>query len=148
MGSISRNFSYSEFELSPTAKAHRIDNSIPSDVKPHVKELVTAVLQPLRNRVDKVITISSGYRCKEVNDLTPGSSSTSQHVKGEAADIKIAGMTSLEIAQKIFDMDLPYDQLILYNSFVHVSHRYNSSYQRKMLLYNRSYVGSKVITRK
>lgn len=146
MGNISKNFNYSEFELSATAKAHKIDNRIPSDVKPHVKEFVTTILQPLRDETGKVITISSGYRCKAVNDLTPGSSSTSQHVKGEAADIKIAGMKPVEIAQKIYDMDLPYDQLIVYNNFVHVSHKYNSRYQRKMLLYNISYSGSKVYT--
>lgn len=145
MGNISKNFNYSEFELSPTAKAHKIDNRIPSDIKPHVKELVTKILQPLRDKVGKVITISSGYRCKELNALV-GGASTSQHTKGEASDIKIAGMKPLDVAQLIYDMDLPYDQMILYPSFVHVSYKYGSRYQRKMLLYNVGYFGSKVKT--
>lgn len=143
MGNISRNFSYSEFELSATAKAHRIGNRIPWDIKPHVKDLVTHILQPLRDKVGKPITISSGYRCKELNALV-GGAETSQHAKGEASDIKIAGMKPVEVAQLIYDMKLPYDQMILYSTFVHVSYKYNSTYQRKMLLYNRSYIGSKV----
>ena len=55
--------------------------------------------------------INSGYRsaalCRAI-----GSKSTSQHCKGQAADIEIPGVSNAELAQYIAD-SMEYDQLIL-----------------------------------
>lgn len=136
---ITRSFLWTEFELSATAKAHKIDNRVPDAVKPYVQEFCRTVLQPLRDKVGKPITVSSGYRCKKLNELV-GGSATSQHVTGEAADIKIATMRPLDVAQKIYDMKLPFDQPIVYPTWVHVSHRM-FGIQRRQVLYNKSYTG-------
>ena len=50
-------------------------------------ELSTKILQPIRNVYGKPIVISSGYRCTKLNKAV-GGVSTSQHCKGEAADIR------------------------------------------------------------
>ena len=48
--------------------------------------LVGVVLDPARGKWGKPIHVSSGYRCPELNKAV-GGVPTSQHLKGEAADI-------------------------------------------------------------
>lgn len=121
MGNISRHFSYSEFEKSHTAKARGFSNVIPSPgVKEAVRELTLSVLQPLRNAWGKPLIIRSGYRCPRLNAAV-GGVPTSQHLKGEAADIGTA--TPVRLAQMVLDLRLPFDQMIVYPTFVHISHR-------------------------
>ena len=135
---ISKNFNLKEFTKSATAKKLNIDNSkVPEYVKNNIKEMVFQVLQPLRDYIDKPITINSGYRCLKLNAAV-GGVPTSQHVQGQAADIKVDGLSSFEIAQAVLDLHLPYDQLILYNDFVHIS---IGTRDRRQLLYNKSYNG-------
>lgn len=137
---ISKNFNLKEFTKSATAKKLNIDNSkVPEYVKNNIKELVYQVLQPLRDYIDKPITINSGYRCLKLNAAV-GGVPTSQHVQGQAVDIKVDGMKPFEIAQAVLDLHLPYDQLILYNDFVHIS---IGTRDRRQLLYNKSYTGQK-----
>lgn len=135
---ISKNFNLKEFTKSSTAKKLNIDNSkVPEYVKNNIKELVYQVLQPLRDYIDKQITINSGYRCLKLNAAV-GGVPTSQHVQGQAVDFKVDGLSSFEIAQAVLDLHLPYDQLILYNDFVHIS---IGTRDRRQLLYNKSYNG-------
>ena len=144
MGTISRNFSFAEFERSATAKRYGICNVIDSDeIREAVRELTQTVLQPLRDSTGAPVYIRSGYRCPELNALIPGSSSRSQHQKGEAADIKDFFRSSLWLARKIVFLYLPYDQLILYPTFVHVSHKRGGP-QRGQILYSSSYHGAKI----
>jgi hypothetical protein len=49
----------------------------------------------------------------------------------------------VDIARRIAALGLPYDQIILYNTFVHVSHKRTGS-QRGRILYDASYTGEKV----
>ena len=145
MGTISRNFSYSEFERSDTAMNAGITNVITDfRVRDAVRELTLTVLQPLRDESRAQIVISSGYRCPALNSHPYiGGSPTSQHVKGEAADIMSRALTPLQLARLIVKMQLPFDQLILYPTFVHVSHRLEGA-QRGQILYNSRYKGEKI----
>ena len=87
MGTISKNFSYSEFEASETADRKGISNVINTfEVRDAVKELTETILQPLRDAWGGPITISSGWRCDELNKEV-GGSATSAHKTGYAADI-------------------------------------------------------------
>lgn len=143
MGDISKNFSYSEFEHSKTAIDKGIDNTIPNEtVKKAIKALVDNVLQPLRDALDATVIIDSGYRCQKLNELV-GGVETSQHRKGEAGDTRSPFYTPLEVARKAVEMKLPYDQLILYPTFVHFSHKLKGK-QRGQILYNRRYTGEKI----
>lgn len=143
MGTISRNFSYREFEASETAQAAGITNVITSvKVRDAVKALTLSVLQPLRDKTGSQVIISSGYRCPALNAMV-GGEPTSQHPKGEAADIWSRTHTPLELARLIVKLELPFDQLIVYPTFVHVSHKLEGE-QRGQVLYNRRYHGERI----
>lgn len=141
MGTISENFSYREFEKSATAEKEGIINIINTvSVRDSIKALVDDVLQPLRTAWGKPLVINSGYRCPELNAAV-GGVATSQHVKGEAADV--ACDAPLSLAQLAYDMDLPYDQMILYPTFIHFSHRPDGD-QRRQVLYDKSWKGNRI----
>ena len=76
------------------------------------------------------ITVNSAYRSPQVNALV-GGVATSQHSTGEAADIVVAGIGPLELAQIIRNLKLPYDQLIREPTWVHVS--YGPKHRRELL---------------
>ena len=65
-----RYFTFTEFERSETATKYAIDNSIPDKLKYNVAALVDKVLDPLREAWGKPITVTSGYRCSELNAKT------------------------------------------------------------------------------
>ena len=141
MGTISKDFSYREFEASNTAKKKDICNVITTtSVRDAIYELVIEVLQPLRDAWGEPLHVNSGYRFKELNELV-GGVPTSQHVKGEAADI--AADNPYKLACLARNLKLPYDQMILYPEFVHFSHKLNGE-QRGQILYNKSYKGERL----
>jgi uncharacterized protein YcbK (DUF882 family) len=82
---LSKNFTISEFACNDGSKNIIVDF-----------ELVQ-LLQKLRDKLGKSIEITSGYRTITYNQKC-GGISTSNHLTGKAADIKIAGMTPLEVA--------------------------------------------------
>ena len=100
---------------SDTAKRKGIDNS-PSSEK-HIDSMVLLavnIFQPIRDFFCRPIFISSGYRSVKLNKALGGSSSTSQHMKGEAMDIdgdRYGNVLNSEIFNFIKD-NLDFDQLI------------------------------------
>lgn len=89
---LSDNFTLEELTNSDTAKANKIDNTPTPEVLAKLKKLCTDVLQPIRNKYGKPIIVTSGYRNQKVNSLV-GGSKTSQHMTGQAADIKCTATT-------------------------------------------------------
>ena len=79
-------FTYSELLKSDTAIKKRIYNGANKEVEDNLASLVAAVLDPLREKYGHAITVTSGYRSVAVNKAV-GGAVTSQHTKGEAADI-------------------------------------------------------------
>lgn len=150
---LSNNFKLSEFEFSNTANKFGINNSAPAIVIPRLQALVTDLLQPICDATGWRAVISSGYRCPELNRRV-GGVSTSQHVKGEAADtmfyLDTASSNKLrsnadgtqtrkpeflkptEVADRVDALGLEYDQMIIYPNFVHLS--YNKGSNRRMRL--------------
>jgi hypothetical protein len=122
----------SELLHSDEAKRHGINN-IPNDkqILDNLLVLITECLQPIRNYIGKPIRITSGYRCKTLNDLpTIRGAKNSQHLTGQAADIVIAGMTPKQVIEKIIASGVEYDQLINeYNLWTHIS--YSKGHNRK-----------------
>lgn len=86
MTKLSKNFSLNELTYSSTARANKVDNIPDRWELENLKKLCNEVLQPIRDKYGKSIFVTSGYRNPIVNRLVNGSS-TSQHMKGEAADI-------------------------------------------------------------
>lgn len=127
MVKLSAHFSLAEFLVSETAQKYGISNiPLPRD-REALQDLVDYVLEPLRMAYGKPITISSGYRCEELNKRV-GGAKTSQHCKGEAADLQCADLASIF---GIIIERLPYDQLIWEKGWVHVS--YSSKHRRQVL---------------
>lgn len=115
---LTKNFTLDE--LTVTSKPIRNDPN-DSEIK-QLKALAEKVLQPLRDAIGKPILINSAFRCEAVNRLV-GGTSTSQHRLGQAADIRVDGMTSRQLAKKIIELKLPYDQVIEeFGRWVHVSY--------------------------
>ena len=108
---LSANFSLKELTRSDTATRLGIDNTPDQKTIDNLKMLCEKVLQPVRDHFGKTVTVTSGFRSSETNQATGGSKS-SDHVKGQAADIEIAGVPNAELAQWIMD-NLEYSQLIL-----------------------------------
>lgn len=96
--------------------------------------LVDNVLDPLRTWWGKPITVNSGYRCPELNAAVKGSK-TSQHMKGEAADIDTGDRQQNKLLFEYIRKNLPYDQLIDESNFawVHVSYRADGDNRMQVL---------------
>ena len=127
-------FTIKELCESSTAKEHKINNSPNSIIKRHLILLVRFILDPLREKYGKPITVSSGYRCEELNELLNGSK-TSQHKKGLAADITAGSVSeNKKLFNLIIKLNLPFDQLIDEKNYqwIHVSY---SSKPRKQILH-------------
>lgn len=126
---LSPHFSLAEFIASATAAAQNIDNRPDAAQIAAMKRLCVHVLEPLRAHFAKPIRITSGFRSPRLC-LAVGSSTDSQHARGEAADLEIPGIDNVTVATFIRDR-LPFDQLILENhvrgipdsGWIHVSYR-------------------------
>ena len=108
---LSANFSLSEMTKSQTAIRKDIDNTPTQEHINNLKYVAENLLQPIRDHFGKPVAVSSGYRSVELCEAI-GSSSNSQHAKGEAADFEIPGMDNKELGLWI-RKNIEYDQLIL-----------------------------------
>ena len=86
-------------------------------------------LQQLANFLEEVktvlggkpIMISSGFRCKALNDAV-GSKDSSQHRTGFAADFRVPGMTPDEVVRAVIASGIGYDQIIReFDRWTHIS---------------------------
>ena len=108
---LTENFSLNELTKSQTAERKGIDNTPSTEHQENLKSLCEMILQPIRDHFGQVVSVSSGYRSPELC-VAIGSSTQSQHAKGEASDFEIFGVSNKELADYI-DQNLDYDQLIL-----------------------------------
>lgn len=79
-------FTINELTKSATATRLGINNAPDVTAKKNLEELVEHVLDPLRTAWGHPIKVTSGYRCPNLNKAIGGATS-SQHMKGQAADI-------------------------------------------------------------
>lgn len=127
-------FTIKELCKSQTALQKGINNTPNSTIINNLKQLVYYILDPLREKYGKPITVSSGYRCRALNNAVNGSK-TSSHMEGLAADITVGSPKKNKILfELIIQMDLPFDQLIDEKNFkwIHVSFSKNP---RKQILH-------------
>ena len=108
---LTNNFSLAEMVKSDTALRHDMDNTPGETEIENLKRLCEQVLQPVRNHFQTGVKVNSGFRHPEVNAKV-GGSKTSDHCKGQAADIEIPGIPNADLAIWIMD-NLQYTQLIL-----------------------------------
>lgn len=142
-----KHFSLKEFTRSSTAEARGISNTPAVCEVARIEELVAGVLDPLRDWYGRPIYVTSGYRSPALNRAVGGSAS-SQHLRGEAADITAKSRSENKRLFEFIRHHLTFDQLIWEHGgndgpdWVHVS--YKRERQRGQVL--RIYAGGKTVT--
>lgn len=86
----------------------------------NVEALIKEVLDPIRENLGRPIIVNSGYRCAKHNSEV-GGAKYSQHLVGEAADIRHTDGTDVTDIVQTIKANGKWDQLIIYPTFVHVS---------------------------
>ena len=123
---LTENFTLKEFTRSDTATRFHIDNTPPPHCLAPLHQTALG-LQTLRDALcehldeDTSVNISSGYRSPKLNNKIKGSS-TSDHMRGYAADIWVEGWEPEELVRFMVENGMKFDKLINeYDRWVHVS---------------------------
>ena len=109
---ISENFKLSEFQCKGGTQEVKVD------------PYLVVLLQALRKRVGRPITINSGYRTPEHNRRV-GGAANSQHLLGTAVDIVINGLTPQEVADE--GEKIGFTGIGVYRTFTHLDVRPNKT---------------------
>ena len=118
---LSPHFTLEEMTFSDTAARHGINNSAPPEVLANLKRTANGLERVRQLLNNNAIRISSGYRCKALNDAVKGQPN-SQHITGQAVDFTSPYGNPVQLVQLIKKSGLEYDQLICeFNSWVHIS---------------------------
>jgi hypothetical protein len=122
---LSAHFTFDELTRTSQTALQATNRAEAQAFLPALRELA-AMLEVIRGHFGKPVKINSGFRSASTNAATPGSSKTSQHTKGEAADIEIPGVDDAELHRWIVtESGLRYGQCILERppgrSWVHLS---------------------------
>lgn len=115
----------------------RCCGGLPPYAKENIEALVENVLDPLRERYGKPIVVNSGYRCPKHNKEV-GGATNSQHMEGEAADIRPTTncpnyTNDLKRLRQLIIESRNFDQLIVYPTFLHVSWKRRGGNRRTVL---------------
>ena len=111
---LSDNLTLQEVIKSDTAIKNGISNEPTPEHLESLKIVANEVFQKVREYFNVPIYVSSGYRSKELNDILPNASSTSQHCKGEALDLDadVFGKISNNDIFSFIAQNMDFDQLI------------------------------------
>ncbi|MEO8113738.1 MAG: D-Ala-D-Ala carboxypeptidase family metallohydrolase [Phenylobacterium sp.] len=101
---------------------HReFDNTPPPEVVGTLRTTAARMEEVRRLLGERVISVSSGYRCRALNRAV-GGSRTSAHLMGHAVDFNCYGYgDSLAICRAIAESAVVFDQLIEEGNWVHIS---------------------------
>ena len=118
---LSKNFKLNEFTASQTATRKGIDNTPAAPIVERLRMLANTLEQVRTLLGDNSIRISSGYRCIALNRAI-GSGDSSAHVQGYAVDFTCPNFgTPKEVANKIAESPIKYDQIIYEGTWIHLS---------------------------
>ena len=132
---LTPHFALREFTESTTAMKHGIANVPPPEAVENLRKLCIGTLEPLREKLQQPVVITSGFRCQQLNEIIVHASRKSQHMSGQAADFHVAQgpvqgsrvQGSRELLIQAFRLiitepEIDFDQLIIYPTFIHVSY--------------------------
>ena len=126
---LTNNFTIEEL----TRTSSKFVNVPSTTEKIALKQLTVNVLQPLRELYGKPITVNSGYRSPLVNKSV-GGVPTSQHIKGEAADITGGSKQENRVLFEMIKNTLDFDQLINERDYTWIHVSYKTKGNRKQIL--------------
>lgn len=137
---MGKYFTLNELTRSATATRKGINNSPSALIKSNLEAIIEKVLDPLREKWGKPIIVTSGYRCPKLNTIIGGASG-SQHMKGEAVDIRTATDTrdeNMKLLKILLKSDIVYDQVISEYvdaqgrpDWIHISYKKNGGNRMK-----------------
>lgn len=131
-------FTLKEMIASAAATREGIDNTPGLQETEALTALVEDVLDPLREMYGHPIHVTSGYRCEALNKAV-GGAKTSQHLRGEAADIHTGKRGENAKLYRLIEKYYDYDQLIWEHgtdqepSWVHVSYKAEGGNRKQTL---------------
>lgn len=140
---LSAHFSLAELTKSQTALRQNIQNTPSAAEIKNLKAVCENILEPVRSNYNNTpFSPTSGYRSKELNTAI-GGSKTSQHMKGEAVDFEVPGVSNFDLASWIAT-NLEFDQLILefytsgvpHSGWVHCSYKKSGGNRKQTLTIN------------
>ena len=134
MEKISEHFTIDDVTDSAEADKHGIDNALPADLQHYAEEYAQIVAEPYAAFLGFKPDPNSWFRGKDLNKQV-GGSRTSAHLEARAGDWgkKEAGMTQWELGKWFYEHLQYFDQIIIYNTFVHVGLSRNMAKSRFLL---------------
>lgn len=94
-----------------------------------IDDYLYTILDILRNKLEKPVIITSGYRTPEWNAKC-GGAKYSYHMRGMAADIRVDGISSKELANKLNEIVPDECGIIVYKNWVHFDVRTGKKYRK------------------
>ena len=133
-----KEVTWKEMCKSETAERCRIKNVPDGNSIVNLEALIEYIVKPIYDKFPTA-EVTSGYRCDKLNEKVGGVRG-SQHTKGQAVDLAlvIPGKTIKESIKELYNfvaITLPFDQLIIYPTFVHVSYK---AVNRRMEIINKA----------
>ena len=108
---LSEHFSLEELFFSRFAIEHGIDNTPDERVADQLKSLALGILEPVRAIHGLPVIVDCGYRCPAVNSGV-GGAPDSQHLLGQAADIRIPGVSHNRLMHEVIASGIMFDEII------------------------------------
>ena len=139
---LSKHFTLEEMTKSMTAARRGIDNTPGAGEIKNLENVCYEILEPVRAKFDKPITITSGYRSEALCEAI-GSKKTSQHAKGQAVDFEIMGIPNIKVAYWLIN-NVDFDQCILeyykpddgQAGWIHVSYNEKGANRKQVLTFD------------
>lgn len=112
---LSRYFSVAQLTFSDLARKKGIDNTPSSQQIENLKFLCTTVLDPLKEKLGKHISIVSGFRSRLLNAAIFGSPESWHMAEDDkaAVDIMCKGVSLKKIAEALDELQVPFDKVIV-----------------------------------
>tara|TARA_Y100001938_G_C8045808_1_gene408801 strand:- start:789 stop:1274 length:486 start_codon:yes stop_codon:yes gene_type:complete len=139
---LSKHFTLEEMTKSMTAARRGIDNTPGAGEIKNLENVCYEILEPVRAKFDKPITITSGYRSEALCEAI-GSKKTSQHARGMAVDFEIMGTPNIKVAYWLIN-NVDFDQCILeyykpddgQAGWIHVSYNEKGANRKQVLTFD------------
>ena len=131
---VSPHFSFGELTVTEHRDVLAEQADPPAQVRANLRRLAVDLLEPVREIVGR-LHVNSGYRSPALNAAIPGSSRTSRHMDGLAADVFPLDMSLHDAYQRIFQSSIPWDQLIWeWGRWIHVGAALHGQEPRRQAL--------------